>query len=48
VLVRNRNFGLLFAARAISCFGTYLAPIAVAFAVLDSDYRMPAAASAVS
>jgi MFS family permease len=35
VLVRNRNFGLLFAARAISYFGTYLAPIAVAFAVLD-------------
>jgi hypothetical protein len=35
VLARNRNFGLLFAARAISYFGTYLAPIAVAFAVLD-------------
>jgi predicted MFS family arabinose efflux permease len=32
---RNRNFVLLFAARAISYFGTYLAPIAVAFAVLD-------------
>jgi MFS family permease len=32
---RNRNFGLLFAARCVSYFGTYLAPIAVAFAVLD-------------
>jgi MFS family permease len=32
---RNRNFVLLFAARSISYFGTYLAPIAVAFAVLD-------------
>src|SRR5204862_3550625 len=31
----QRNFGLLFAARSISYFGTYLAPIAVAFAVLD-------------
>jgi predicted MFS family arabinose efflux permease len=31
---RNRNFLLLVAARAISYFGTYLAPIAVAFAVL--------------
>jgi hypothetical protein len=31
----GRNFGLLFSARAISYFGTYLAPIAVAFAVLD-------------
>jgi MFS family permease len=30
-----RNFRLLFAARSISYFGTYLAPIAVAFAVLD-------------
>src|SRR6476619_8598564 len=29
------NFRLLFASRAISYFGTYLAPIAVAFAVLD-------------
>ena len=29
------NFRLLFAGRAISYFGTYLAPIAVAFAVLD-------------
>src|SRR5205823_7191361 len=29
------NFRLLFAARAISYVGTYLAPIAVAFAVLD-------------
>jgi MFS family permease len=35
VLLRNRNFSLLFGARAISYFGTYLAPIAVAFAVLD-------------
>ena len=35
MLLRNRNFGLLFAARSISYFGTYLAPIAVAFAVLD-------------
>jgi MFS family permease len=31
----GRNFRLLFAARTISYFGTYLAPIAVAFAVLD-------------
>ena len=31
----SRTFVLLFAARAISYFGTYLAPIAVAFAVLD-------------
>src|SRR5919201_271612 len=31
----QRNFRLLFAARSISYFGTYLAPIAVAFAVLD-------------
>ena len=31
----TRNFWLLFAARAVSYFGTYLAPIAVAFAVLD-------------
>ena len=34
-MLRNRNFVLLFAARGISYFGTYLAPIAVAFAVLD-------------
>jgi len=34
-VTRNRNFMLLFAARGISYFGTYLAPIAVAFAVLD-------------
>jgi MFS family permease len=34
-LLRNRNFALLFSARSISYFGTYLAPIAVAFAVLD-------------
>ena len=34
-LFRNRNFALLFASRSISYFGTYLAPIAVAFAVLD-------------
>ena len=34
-LLRNRNFALLFASRSISYFGTYLAPIAVAFAVLD-------------
>jgi MFS family permease len=34
-MARNRNFMLLFAARGISYFGTYLAPIAVAFAVLD-------------
>jgi predicted MFS family arabinose efflux permease len=33
--LRERNFRLLFAARAISYFGTYLAPIAVAFAILD-------------
>jgi MFS family permease len=31
----ERNFRLLFAGRAISYVGTYLAPIAVAFAVLD-------------
>jgi MFS family permease len=31
----DRNFKLLFAGRAISYVGTYLAPIAVAFAVLD-------------
>jgi MFS family permease len=34
-LLRNSNFALLFASRSISYFGTYLAPIAVAFAVLD-------------
>lgn len=34
-LLKNRNFALLFSARSISYFGTYLAPIAVAFAVLD-------------
>jgi MFS family permease len=33
-VLRNRNFTLLAASRAISYFGTYLAPIAVAFAVL--------------
>jgi hypothetical protein len=33
--LRDRNFRLLFAARAISYVGTYLAPIAVAFAILD-------------
>src|SRR5213082_3743605 len=33
--LRVRNFRLLFAARTISYLGTYLAPIAVAFAVLD-------------
>jgi MFS family permease len=31
----ERNFRLLFAGRAISYLGTYLAPIAVAFAILD-------------
>jgi predicted MFS family arabinose efflux permease len=31
----NRNFKLLFSSRAISYIGTYLAPIAVAFAILD-------------
>jgi MFS family permease len=31
----SRNFKLLFASRAISYVGTYLAPIAVAFAILD-------------
>src|ERR671930_316755 len=31
----ERNFRLLFSARTISFFGTNLAPIAVAFAVLD-------------
>jgi hypothetical protein len=34
-VLRHRNFRLLFAARTISFFGTNLAPIAVAFAVLD-------------
>jgi predicted MFS family arabinose efflux permease len=34
-ILRERNFRLLFAARGISYVGTYLAPIAVAFAVLD-------------
>src|SRR4051812_44435696 len=34
-MLHNRNFRLLFSARAISYFGTYLAPIAVAFAILD-------------
>jgi predicted MFS family arabinose efflux permease len=33
--LRDRNFRLLFAGRAISYIGTYLAPIAVAFAILD-------------
>jgi MFS family permease len=33
--LRERNFRLLFSARLISYVGTYLAPIAVAFAVLD-------------
>ena len=33
--LRDRNFRLLLAARGISYVGTYLAPIAVAFAVLD-------------
>src|SRR4051795_9869934 len=33
--LRLPSFRLLFAARAISYLGTYLAPIAVAFAVLD-------------
>ena len=31
----DRNFRLLFAGRTVSYFGTYLAPIAVAFAILD-------------
>jgi predicted MFS family arabinose efflux permease len=31
----DRNFWLLFAGRAVSYVGTYLAPIAVAFAILD-------------
>src|ERR1700745_852735 len=31
----DRNFKFLFAGRAISYVGTYLAPIAVAFAILD-------------
>jgi predicted MFS family arabinose efflux permease len=34
-VLHDRNFRLLFTARAISYVGTYLAPIAVAFAVLD-------------
>src|SRR3954471_19567928 len=34
-LTRDRNFRFLFAARAVSYVGTYLAPIAVAFAILD-------------
>jgi predicted MFS family arabinose efflux permease len=31
----TKNFWLLFSGRAVSYFGTYLAPIAVAFAILD-------------
>ena len=31
----TKNFWLLFGGRAVSYFGTYLAPIAVAFAILD-------------
>ncbi|HEY2542543.1 MAG TPA: hypothetical protein VGH92_05775, partial [Gaiellaceae bacterium] len=31
----SKNFWLLFSGRAVSYFGTYLAPIAVAFAILD-------------
>ena len=34
--LRLRDFRLLFSARAISYVGTYLAPIAVAFAILDN------------
>src|SRR5256886_8728976 len=34
-VLSERNFRLLFFARTISFFGTNLAPIAVAFAVLD-------------
>ncbi len=34
--LRLRDFRYLFAARAISYIGTYLAPIAVAFAILDN------------
>src|SRR5258708_34426766 len=37
--LRERNFRILFAARAISYVGTYLAPIAVAFAILDLGGR---------
>ena len=33
--LRDNNFRLLFAGRAVSYIGTYLAPIAVSFAVLD-------------
>lgn len=33
--LRDRNFRLLFAGRAVSYVGTYLAPIAVSFAILD-------------
>ena len=33
--LRDKNFRLLFAGRAVSYVGTYLAPIAVSFAVLD-------------
>ncbi|MDX6504388.1 MAG: hypothetical protein QOE29_1513, partial [Gaiellaceae bacterium] len=36
-LLGMRDFRLLFAARTISFLGTNLAPIAVAFAVLDLD-----------
>ena len=35
--LRDRNFRFLFAGRAVSYVGTYLAPIAVAFAILDLD-----------
>jgi Transmembrane secretion effector len=34
-VILDRNFRLLFAGRALSYVGTYLAPIAVAFAILD-------------
>jgi hypothetical protein len=44
-LLRERNFRQLAAARTISFFGTNLAPIAVAFAVLDLTGLAPAIAA---
>jgi hypothetical protein len=37
-ILRERNFRLLFAARTTSFFGTNLAPIAVAFAVIGAAW----------
>jgi len=45
-VLRERNFWLLFAARATSFFGTNLAPIAVAFAVLRLTGSVPTSSHA--